>query len=163
MGFRSAALLSSTCFFLGVLFVCLNVDQRVLFQKRLTDEAISDAFQFYTTFYNAPPAIKALLHGMMGVTIISTIGKLHKWDESAMFFDGGSLAVAVFSIAMYTAVTIPALRTIVNPVPDVDTRSDQVEALQLLSAGNVIIIVLLGAILALQAGQEWARRADEAA
>ena len=28
---------------------------------------------------------------MMGVGILALIGKLHKWDESAMFFDGGSL------------------------------------------------------------------------
>jgi hypothetical protein len=116
---------------------------------------------------------------MMGITLVSLIAKLHKWDESAMYFDGGCLgacslcheshaylwgsAVTVFSIAMYTSVAISALRTMVDPVPDVDTHADQVEALQLLSAGNVVIIVLLVGVLVLQAGQEWARRADEAA
>lgn len=45
--------LSST----GVLFICFNVDYRVLFLP-VTDETVADAFQFYTMFYNAPPAIK---------------------------------------------------------------------------------------------------------
>lgn len=79
MGFRQAAVLSSACFFLGpqvpvfskalryftnpvftltgVLFICFNVDYRVLFLP-VTDETVADAFQFYTMFYNAPPAIK---------------------------------------------------------------------------------------------------------
>lgn len=67
--------------------------------------------------------------------------------------DGGrtvALAAYVFSIAVYITVTIPALQTIVTPLPDVDTREDQVGALSVLSAGNVIIMFLLGAILVLQ-------------
>lgn len=46
--------------------------------------------------------------------------------------------------------TIPALRTIVTPV-EVDTREDRIEAMRVLAAGNTIITLLLGAILALQA------------
>jgi hypothetical protein len=34
---------------------------------------------------------QALLHGLTGVGIIAIITKIHRWDESAMFFDGGSL------------------------------------------------------------------------
>lgn len=41
----------------GVLFICMNVDYRVLFTP-LTDEVVRDAFEFYTTFFHAPPAIK---------------------------------------------------------------------------------------------------------
>nr|KAI0047254.1 hypothetical protein FA95DRAFT_1606263 [Auriscalpium vulgare] len=159
MGFRQAAVLASTCFFIGVLFACFNVDHRVLFVT-LTDETVVDAFQFYDTFYNAPPAIKATLHAMVGVGILALIGKLHKWDESAVFFDGGSLAAFVFGVAMYTTVTIPALQTVANPIKDVDTRDDQVDALRILSAGNVVNMALLGLVLVLQGGQEWARRVE---
>lgn len=60
------------------------------------------------------------------------------------------IAGYIFGIAVYVAVTIPSLRTIVDPVPDVDTRNDQIEAMRVLAAGNTIIAVLLGAILALQ-------------
>ena len=43
----------------GVLFICFNVDHRLLYN--LSEDAIMDGFQFYTTFFNAPPAIKVLL------------------------------------------------------------------------------------------------------
>jgi len=156
MGFRSAAVLSATSFFLGVQFICFNVDHRILYGE-LTDGVVEDGFQFYTTFFNAPPAIKALLHGFMGVGIIALLAKLHKWDESAMFFDGSSIAAYIFAISVYITVTIPALRTIVTPVVGVDSRDDRVEAMRVLSAGNTIIAVLLGSVLILQAGQKYAR------
>jgi hypothetical protein len=76
MSFKKAAVLAPVCFFLGkhrphsrgiihhshhqplgVLFVCFTVDQRILYGT-LTEETIEDGFQFYTTFFNAPPAIK---------------------------------------------------------------------------------------------------------
>lgn len=56
----------------------------------------------------------------------------------------------VLAIAVYVTVTIPALRTIVTPVVDIDTRDDQIEAMRVLSAGNTIMVVLLGAVLVLQ-------------
>ena len=51
---------------------------------------------------------------------------------------------------MYLSVTLQSLRTIVTPVEGVDTREDRVEAMRILAAGNTIIILLLGVILALQ-------------
>jgi hypothetical protein len=41
----------------GVLFICFNVDHRVLYY--FSEEAADDGFQFYATFFNSPPAIKA--------------------------------------------------------------------------------------------------------
>ncbi|RDB20818.1 Secretory component protein SHR3 [Hypsizygus marmoreus] len=159
MGFKHAAVLAPVSFFLGVFFICFNVDHRILWAP-LTEDVVADGFQFYTTFFNAPPAIKALLHGMVGVGLVGLLSKLHKWDESAMFFDGSCLGAYVLGIAVYITVTIPALQTIVTPLEGVDAYEDRVEAMRVLSAGNVIIMVCLGAILALQAGQEYARRAE---
>ena len=45
----------------GVLAICLNVDYRILFTPPAED-VIRDGFEFYTTFYNSPPAIKASVH-----------------------------------------------------------------------------------------------------
>ncbi|KAI0080162.1 hypothetical protein K474DRAFT_350062 [Panus rudis PR-1116 ss-1] len=170
MGFRQAAVLASSCFCLGVLSICFSVDYRVLFAP-LTDAAVRDGLEFYTTFFNSPPAIKvrahertdhktrseyvcfqiqALLHGVMGMGLLGLVGKIHKWDESAMFFDGSSLAAFVFAIAVYLSVSVPASKTIALPIEGVDTREDQIEALRILSAGNVIMIVLLVGILVLQ-------------
>ena len=68
-----------------------------------------------------------------------------------MTINSGSVAY-IFAMATYIAVTIPSLRTIVEPVPDVDTLEDRIEAMRVLSAGNTIMMVLLGSILALQVG-----------
>ncbi|KAF8227541.1 hypothetical protein L208DRAFT_1424705 [Tricholoma matsutake] len=159
MGFKQAAVLAPVSFFLGVFFICFNVDHRILWGQ-MTEDVVADGFQFYATFFNAPPAIKALLHGMVGVGIIGLVSKLHKWDDSAMFFDGSCLGAYVLCISIYLTVIIPALRTIVTPLEGVDTREDRIEAMRVLSAGNVMIMVGLGAILVLQAGQEYARRAE---
>jgi len=97
---------------------------------------------------------------MVGIGVVGLLSKLIKWDDSAMFFDGSSMAAYIFAISVYVAVTIPALRTIVTPLKDVDTRQDQIEALRVLAAGNTIIIFIFGAILALQAGQEYALRLE---
>ncbi|KAF8972614.1 Shr3 amino acid permease chaperone [Flammula alnicola] len=139
MTFKQAAVLAPVSFFLGVLFICFNVDHRLLWGE-ITEDVITDGFQFYTTFFNAPPAIKALLHGMVGVGLIGLLSKLFQWDESAMFFDGSSLAVYVFGIAVYLTVTIQSLRTIVSPIKEVDEREDQIMAMRVLAAGNTIII-----------------------
>lgn len=63
----------------------------------------------------------------------------------------------VFSIAVYITVTIPALRTIVEPLED-DTRGDRLDAMRILSAGNIIIMLLLGAILTLQVRRKYSTR-----
>jgi hypothetical protein len=42
----------------GVLLACSTIDYRVLFET-LTEEIVQDGFQYYRTFYNAPPGIKA--------------------------------------------------------------------------------------------------------
>jgi len=75
MGFKQAAVLAPVSFFLGedstlqashnltllwqlgVLFICFNVDHRMLWGE-VSEDVIADGFQFYTTFFNAPPAIK---------------------------------------------------------------------------------------------------------
>ncbi|KAJ7074919.1 Shr3 amino acid permease chaperone [Mycena belliarum] len=158
MGFRQAAVLGPVCFFLGVLFICFNVDHRVLWGG-LSADTVEDGFQFYTTFFNAPPAIKAMLHGMVGVVLVGLLGKLHAWDDSAMFFDGSSLVAVMFGLAVYLTVVVPTLRTIVTPLAS-ETREEQIEAMTVLSAANVIIAGCLGLVLLLQAGQEYAKRAD---
>ena len=106
---------------------------------------------------------------MMGIGIISLLGKLHKWDEGAVWFDGSSLgikkhirarsqpladgfhtAVFVFAIAVYLTVTIPALKAVVNPA-EADPEFTFDQNLGLLGAGNTIIAGLLVLVLVMQA------------
>ncbi|KAK2465627.1 hypothetical protein APHAL10511_002171 [Amanita phalloides] len=158
MSFKNAAVLAPVSFFLGVLFICLNVDHRLLWAE-LTDESLNDGFQFYTTFFSSPPAIKALLHGMVAVGLIGIISKLHQWDESAKFFDGSSLVVYMFSVSVYLTVTVPALRTIAMPLPE-ESLQVRIEAIRVLSAGNIMMMIALVGVLVLQAGQEYAKRME---
>ena len=61
----------------------------------------------------------------------------------------------MFGIVVYLTVTIPSLRAIADQTAD-ETYSDQVMALRVLSAGNIIIIGSLLLILALQvSGLIW--------
>ncbi|KAF8582760.1 SET domain-containing protein [Ramaria rubella] len=120
---------------------------------------------------------------MIGMGVLGLVAKLHEWDESAIFFDGSSLAnrhysiaLYVFGVIIYSSVTIGGLRTIVNPAVE-DTEPDRIEALRVLSAGNTLIILCLIGVLCLQVrrfdfgtcpwsntnmlfkgGQEYARR-----
>ncbi|KAF8677586.1 ER membrane protein SH3 [Rhizoctonia solani] len=154
MGFRHAAVLSSVSFFLG------KLNHKVLYAAPLTDKIVDDGFEFYTTFYNAPRAVKGLLHAMMGLGILSLVAKLHKWDESALFFDGSSLAAFMFGIILYASVVIPALRIIVSPL-ETDGRKERTESLRILAAANTLIVICLVGVLAMQGGQEYARRYEE--
>ncbi|KAJ3001098.1 hypothetical protein NUW54_g6645 [Trametes sanguinea] len=56
---------------------------------------------FLLTFAYRPRtscAAQALLHSVMGVGLLGLVGKLHKWDDSAMFFDGSSLGTCFLSL-----------------------------------------------------------------
>src|SRR5258705_96905 len=106
---------------------------------------------------------------MMGIGIACLLGKLHQWDDSAVWFDGSSLgmrkhargrcvrsywfrltkfrtAVFVFAIAVYLTVTIPALKAVVNPA-EADPEFTPDQTLGLLGAGNTIMTGLLVLIL----------------
>jgi len=159
MGFRQAAVLTSTSFFLGVVLICSNIDYRIL---RLTNtpETLESAYTFYAAFFTAPPAVKTMLHSVMGLGLIGLCGKLSKWDESAMFFDGSSLAAFVFGITIYITVTLPGLERVVLQTQNDAEKLEKAEALRVMCAGNVLIAICLVGVLALQAGQEYARRLE---
>lgn len=65
-------------------------------------------------------------------------------------YPGRPIAAFIFAIAVYLSCSIPAIRTVVTPVEGVDSPEDQVQAMQLVSAGNVIMLGLLGLVIALQ-------------
>jgi len=158
MGFRHAAVLSAVSFCLGVLFINFNVDRRILYGGGPpSEEDYADATKYYTAFYEAPLAIKALLHAVMGIGLLSLIAKLGSWDDSAKFFDGTSIGMFLAGIVIYVTVGIPTLHTVAEPYAD-DSLADQREALAVLSAANTLIIICLLGVLLMQAGQEYTRR-----
>ncbi|EST06363.1 Shr3 amino acid permease chaperone [Kalmanozyma brasiliensis GHG001] len=115
MGFRSGFVISSTSFLFGIIFIASIYDFPLLYFSDLTDGSIEAAERFYLSLFNAPLAVTALLHGMMGLGIIGLVAKLHRWNEIAKYFDGGSLALFMGAVCMYLGVAVPNLRLIADP------------------------------------------------
>lgn len=115
-----------------------------------------------------------MMHTIMGVGLIGLVGKISKWDESAMFFDGSSMgkkgchirhlcltelfvAAFVFGIIIYLTVTVPGLRTVVLPPTNPEEEADKLEALRVMCAGNVLVGLCLIGVLCMQVGDRFYR------
>ncbi|EPQ31602.1 uncharacterized protein PFL1_00935 [Pseudozyma flocculosa PF-1] len=118
MGFRTGAVVSSVAFLFGVLFIASIYDFPLLYSATLEPAAVDAADRFYLSIHNAPTAVTALLHGMMGLGIVGLIAKLHHWTEMAKYFDGGSLALFMGGVCMYGGVVVPNLRLLNDPTND---------------------------------------------
>ncbi|WWD06333.1 hypothetical protein V865_004423 [Kwoniella europaea PYCC6329] len=175
MGFTQSIVLGSCSFLLGMVFVCQVVDIPLLYMP-VTDEAIQNAYTFYEIWWESPGAVKALFHVALGLPLIALLIKLHKWNESAMFFDGSCIAMHVATIILYLTVHIQSLRTFlpesttlttysILPTPPPreipPTESEKVEAVRVLSAANALVGLLTLGVIGMQIGQEYARRQEE--
>lgn len=60
-------------------------------------------------WYDAPKAVKALLHTALGVPLLAIVCKLHGWSESAVFFDGSCLVLHMAAIVIYLSIHVPNL------------------------------------------------------
>lgn len=98
-----------------MIFIASIYDFPLLYYSSLTDASVDAAERFYLSLYNAPLAVSALLHGMMGLGIIGLVAKLHRWNEMAKYFDGGSLALFMGAVCMYLGVAVPNLRLLADP------------------------------------------------
>nr|XP_019048201.1 hypothetical protein I302_01966 [Kwoniella bestiolae CBS 10118]OCF27131.1 hypothetical protein I302_01966 [Kwoniella bestiolae CBS 10118] len=142
----------------------------------VTDQAIENAYTFYGIWWESPGAVKALFHVALGLPLIALLVKLHKWNESAMFFDGSSIAMHLACIILYLTVHIQSLRTFlpesttlttysILPTPPpreiLPTESEKVEAVRVLSAANALVGLLTLGVIGMQVGQEYARRQEE--
>ncbi|KAJ9121084.1 hypothetical protein QFC24_005065 [Naganishia onofrii] len=190
MGFLQSTILGSVSFLLGLVFVCQIPDIPLLYRP-ITTDALDNAYTFYLMWYDAPRAVKAVLHAALGLPLLPLIAKLNGWSESAVFFDGSSLVLHVAALIMYLTIHIPNIRTILtqdrlealaqasssgtfnifhkasgaaqNATSAVVMASaeEREEAVRVLAAGNALIGLCLLGILMMQAGQEYARRQEE--
>ncbi|GHJ83932.1 hypothetical protein NliqN6_0334 [Naganishia liquefaciens] len=185
MGFLQSTILGSVSFLLGIVFVCQIPDIPLLY-RALTPEALDNAYTFYLMWFDAPRAVKAVLHAALGLPLLPLIAKLNGWSESAVFFDGSSLVLHVAALIMYLTIHVPNLRTILTEdrliamqnsnsatfnlfnksvgqegAFKVATAVEKEEAIRVLAAGNALIGLCLLGILMMQAGQEYARQQEE--
>jgi hypothetical protein len=96
MGFLQSTILGSISFLLGLVFVCQIPDIPLLYRP-ITPAALENAYTFYLMWYDAPRAVKAVLHVALGLPLLPLIAKLNGWSESAVFFDGSSLGESTLS------------------------------------------------------------------
>ncbi|WWD22693.1 hypothetical protein CI109_107186 [Kwoniella shandongensis] len=175
MAFYQSVVLGSCSFLLGMVFVSQVVDIPLLYMP-VTKQALENAYSFYEMWYEAPGAVKALFHVALGLPMIVLLIKLHKWNESAMFFDGSSVAMHLATIILYLTVHIQSLRTflpesttttsfsILPPPPPREvppTEDERVEAVRVLAAANALVGLLTMGVIGMQIGQEYARRQEE--
>ncbi|KAL9934341.1 hypothetical protein V8E36_006855 [Tilletia maclaganii] len=114
MGFRAGFVLSSTFFLYGVLFLCSIVDFPLVYYPWQA-KAANEAETFYLSFFRAPGAVHALLHGMIALGMIGLLAKLHRYTENAKYYDGGSLVLFVAALCMYLGVVMPNVRLLSDP------------------------------------------------
>ncbi|KAK8844753.1 hypothetical protein IAR55_006603 [Kwoniella newhampshirensis] len=175
MAFYQSVVLGSCSFLLGMVFVCQVVDIPLLYVP-VTKQALENAYSFYEMWYEAPGAIKALFHVALGLPMIILLVKLHRWNESAMFFDGSSVAMHLATIVLYLTVHIQSLRTflpesttttsfsILPPPPPREvppTEDERIEAVRVMAAANALVGLLTMGVIGMQIGQEYARRQEE--
>ncbi|KAL7417985.1 Shr3 amino acid permease chaperone [Mrakia frigida] len=175
--FLTSVVYTSTSFLLGVILVNQIVDFDLLYVNPMPANAVSNAFTYYQTWWDAPVGVKALLHLAAFAPIGSLIIKLNAWTESAIFFDGSALALEIATVILYLTVHIPSLRTFLppsvkdhtkwnflpaSPPPEVPySITDKTDAVRVLAAGNALVAMCLIGVIGMQAGQEWARRTEE--
>lgn len=92
MGFRTGFVLTSVSFLWGVLFIVSIYDFPLLYYGSYKQEDLDVAERFYMALFHGPTAVKALLHGMIGLGIVGILAKLHRWTETAKWFDGVTLS-----------------------------------------------------------------------
>ncbi|WVQ82880.1 hypothetical protein IAT38_005016 [Cryptococcus sp. DSM 104549] len=175
MGFQQSVVLGSCSFLLGMVFVCQVVDIPLLYMP-VTQEALDNAYKFYEMWWEAPGAVKALFHVALGLPLVTLLLKLHKWNESAMFFDGSCVAMHLATIILYLTVHINSLRTflpestttttfsILPPPPPrltPPTTEEIVESVRVMAAANALVGLLTVGVIGMQIGQEYARRQEE--
>ncbi|KAJ9120107.1 hypothetical protein QFC22_003005 [Naganishia vaughanmartiniae] len=190
MGFLQSTILGSISFLLGLVFVCQIPDIPLLYRP-ITSDALDNAYTFYLMWYDAPRAVKAVLHAALALPLLPLIAKLNGWSESAVFFDGSSLVLHVAALIMYLTIHIPNIRTILTQdrlealaeasstgsfnifhrasgaandataAVVMASAEQREEAVRVLAAGNALIGLCLLGVLMMQAGQEYARRQEE--
>lgn len=117
----------------------------------------------------------------MALPLLTLLFKLHKWNESAKFFDGSAIgklsggieaniaALQLAVVVLYLSVHIQSLRTFLpdakstwtllpqpQPLETPITEDEKIEAVRVLAAGNALVGILLIGVLGMQIGQEYA-------
>jgi hypothetical protein len=110
---------------------------------------------------------------VIGTGILGFLIKLFKANESNMLFDGASLVLYMAGITVYLTNIVKGFRVVTagiygNVSPEQALEDDgegdyisREDTLRVFAASNTILALVLVGVLVLQAGQWYAKRAEE--
>jgi hypothetical protein len=170
---------TATCFFLGALFASLPYDYNVLWTA--PPEGREHYFnlleQHIKFLYASPAIISRILNLVIGTGLLGFLIKLFKASESNMLFDGASLVLYMAGITVYLTNIVKGFRVVTAGIyGNADVAAAQGEKIELqdgedfisredtlrvYAASNTILALVLVGVLVLQAGQWYAKRAEE--
>ncbi|KAI8936041.1 hypothetical protein NX059_007542 [Plenodomus lindquistii] len=174
--FAQFLVVGPTCFFLGILFAQLPYDYNVLWtlpEDRTTYFTILE--EHIKFLYASPPIVSRILNIAIGTGILGFLIKLFKPNQANMLFDGASLVLYMAGITVYLTNIVKGFRVVTAGVyGDVskanpgelseDDAADYIsreDTLRVFAASNTILALVLVGVLVLQAGQWYAKRAEE--
>lgn len=169
----------ATCFFLGILFASLPYDYNVLWTA--PPEGRTPYFNMLEEhikfLYASPPIISRILNIVIGTGLLGFLIKLFKASQSNMLFDGASLVLYMAGITVYLTNIVKGFRVVTagiyGDLEMAEAAGEKVElaegedfisredTLRVYAASNTILALVLVGVLVLQAGQWYAKRAEE--
>ncbi|KAF1943472.1 Shr3 amino acid permease chaperone [Clathrospora elynae] len=174
--FAQFLVVGPTCFFLGVLFAQLPYDYNVLWTQPTDRTTYYNILESHVQFlYASPPIISRILNLVIGTGLLGFLIKLFKPNQANMLFDGASLVLYMAGITVYLTNIVKGFRVITAGIygdmdkaapgevseEDVGDYISREDTLRVFAASNTILALVLVGVLVLQAGQWYAKRAEE--
>jgi hypothetical protein len=125
--------------------------------------------------YASPPIVSRILNLAIGTGLLGFLIKLFKPNQANMLFDGASLVLYMAGITVYLTNIVKGFRVVTAGIygdvnkasPGEITEEDmgdyisREDTLRVFAASNTILALVLVGVLVLQAGQWYAKRAEE--
>lgn len=125
--------------------------------------------------YASPAIISRILNLAIGTGILGFLIKLFKPNQANMLFDGASLVLYMAGITVYLTNIVKGMRVVTAGIYGDITKANPGElseedsgdyisredTLRVFAASNTILALVLVGVLVLQAGQWYAKRAEE--
>ncbi|GAA5969077.1 hypothetical protein JCM11641_007460 [Rhodosporidiobolus odoratus] len=114
MGFLTSTAIVTSSFLIGVLFTSLLWDSTVLYglTEPISHAQIEAVEAYYLTWWNGALTVKAFLHAVMAVLMLSLVAKWARKSETAYYFTGASIIMLILTASLYIVITLPSLRLI---------------------------------------------------
>lgn len=125
--------------------------------------------------YASPPIVSRILNLVICTGLLGFLIKLFKPNQANMLFDGASLVLYMAGITVYLTNIVKGFRVVTAGIygdldkaapgevteEDIGDYISRDDTLRVFAASNTILSLVLVGVLVLQAGQWYAKRAEE--